>query len=477
MKEQEYDAIVIGSGPAGQSAATTAATLGARTLIIEKTPGVGGSCVHYGTIPSKTLRETAVTLSSFSERSGDVYSVSSEEELTIASLMLRRSRVASAYQATSQKQMQMAGVDTLHGKAKFESTDTISVVTPTGSTHRFRSQKIFIATGSRPRNPDHIPIDHEHILDSDSLLSMTYLPRSLAILGGGVIACEYASIFSCLGVRVVIVDKYPKPLGFLDPELSQEFLDRFLERGGKFLGEREVAAIHWDGSSQVEVVCSSGETITTDKAFVALGRVANTQSLNLQTAGIELNSGGLIPVDENFRTEVETIYAVGDAIGRPALASSSIHQGRSAAQNAFSTSPSPWRSEIPMGIYTIPEISCVGKTEDEVIKTGMTPSVGRVSIDSTARGQIMASTGGFLKLVADPHNGKILGVQIVGEGATELIHIGQLAISGSMTVDDLSTTNFNFPTLAELYRLASLDIINSRPQPREAHPELSMVEV
>ena len=473
MNTETYDAIVIGSGPAGHNAAVTAANLGARTLIIEREVNVGGSCVQYGTIPSKTLRETAVTLASFSRRSGDVYEISQQENLRTDSLMTRLHQVVSTHQATAEKHLRFAGVETIHGQAEFVSAHEILIRTPNGGCQIVRGDKIFIATGSRPRNPPEIPIDHENILDSDSVLSMTYLPQSMAILGAGVIASEYASIFASFGVRVVMLDKYPAPLGFLDADLVDTFCDHFRASGGTFMGNSKVESMEWDGVSQVVTQLDSGEIIKTDKAMVAQGRIANTDSLHLEKAGLKLTDRGLIQVDCNFQTDVKSIFAVGDTIGPPSLASASLHQGRSAASYAFAGQATPCQSKLPSGIYSIPEIASVGISEQQAKKSEQAIMVGRTDFRDVARGQIMATSGGFLKLLADEAGRQLLGVHIIGEGATELVHIGQLAIAANMTVDELAVTNFNFPTLAETYRLAAIEIINQRNQRTDVSPSLS----
>ena len=467
MSESKYDAVVIGSGPAGHNAAVTAAGLGAKTLIIERETNLGGACVQYGTIPSKTLRETAVALSTFGRRSGNVYQISPSENLRMESLMVRLQQVVAKYQTTRRRHLQFSGVDTIHGQAAFESSHHISIRKPNGETCRIEADWIFIAAGSRPRTPPEIPVDHENIFDSDSILSMTYLPKSLLVLGGGVIASEYASVFSRLGVHVIMVDRYPTPLGFLDADLVEVFMEQFRQAGSGLLPNQEVVSMEWDGVSQVVTKLRSGDTIRTDKALVAQGRVANTRALELENVGLRPSEQGLIEVNGFYQTDVEHIFAVGDAIGPPSLASTSLHQGRSAANFAFAGRQMPSDSNIPIGIYTIPEIASVGISEQQAEKTETPIRVARVEFTDVARGEIMASQGGFLKLLADQSGRSLLGVQVIGDGATELIHIGQLALSASMSIDQLAVANFNFPTLAELYRFAALEIIDQRQRDAE----------
>jgi len=476
LKHSTYDAIVIGSGPAGQNAAICAAGNGARTLIVEKELEVGGACVQYGTIPSKTLRETAVNLSSFQRRSGDVYQISNRDDLRIGSLMTRLHDVVAAHQASTRRCLEFAGVESARGHAEFSAPNELTIQNNVGHRTIVRGEHIFVATGSRPRNPPEIPIDHENILDSDSILEMTYLPQSLLVFGGGVIACEYAATFASLGVEVVMVDRHAMPLGFLDSDLVAGFVERLHNNGGQFLGSLKVASVVWDGVSKVVATFECGKTIECDKAFVALGRIANTDCLGLENANIEVTNRGLISVNDHFQTDVPHIYAIGDAIGPPSLASCSMHQGRQAASHAFGVNQKQHRSPTPMGIYTIPEIASVGLDESRAKDDGRDVLVGRVEFDELARGQIMAAMGGHLKLISDIDGIEVLGVQIVGDGATELVHVGQMAIASDMTVDELATVNFNFPTLAEAYRMAALDIIAKRTPcntPDQNHTERS----
>jgi NAD(P) transhydrogenase len=459
-----YDVIVIGSGPAGQNAAVEAASRGATTLIIEQERFVGGACLQYGTIPSKTLRETALTLSAFQRRSGDVYQISHAAELSICSLTTRLDQVVHAHQETTRRCLEMAGVERASGRGSFQSEHEILIENVLRERRTVTGSTIVVATGSRPRSPAHIAVDHENILDSDSILSMTYLPSSIVVLGSGVIACEYASTFAALGVKVTMVDKWPTPLGFLDPELIEVYLAGFRASGGIFRGCSEVASVRWDGVSAVRVTLTDGEVLLADKAFAALGRVANLESLQIGRAGLKASDRGLLDVNQFCQTSVPHIYAVGDAIGPPALASASMEQGRRAVSHALAGAEHAGLGMIPTGIYTIPEIATVGLDERQAVQKHGGAMVGRVSYDQLARAHIMASTTGMLKLVADSQGEKLLGVQIAGDGATDLIHLGQMAIAGQMSVSTFATSIFNFPTMAEAYRLATLDIIHQRTQ-------------
>jgi NAD(P) transhydrogenase len=311
---------------------------------------------------------------------------------------------------------------------------------------------------------------------------MTYLPASLIVLGGGVIACEYASTFASLGVKVTIVDKWPSPLGFLDPDLVDVFLAEFRSNGGEFRGGSVVSSVDWDGVSAARVFLENGEVLTADKALIAQGRIANLDKLGIENAGLEATDRGLLAVNEFCQTAVPHVYAVGDTIGPPALASASMEQGRRAMCHAFRGELHAADGLIPAGIFTIPELATVGLTEEQVIKQHGGAMVGKVDFGRLARAHIMAAPAGVLKLVADPTGHKLLGVQIAGIGATELVHLGQMALMNDMSIDTFATTIFNFPTMAEGYRLAALEIIYRR-KPESAstnvnrgismHPEVS----
>ncbi len=357
--------------------------------------------------------------------------------------------------------MERNGIRVFHGRARFVSDRVVEVQSVDGSQRRIEAATIFIATGSRPRTPPEIGIDHENILDSDSILSMLYLPASLTVLGGGVIACEYASIFAHLGVSVTMIDRADRPLKFIDAELVGKFVGDFERSGGRFLGERNIGSVEWDGVSKVVTRLATGEVIESDKMLVALGRAASIEGLALGAAGLKANARGLLEVDEHCRTAVPHIYAIGDVIGPPSLAATAMEQGRRAACHALGLASGSAAEMIPIGIYTIPEMACVGLSEDEAAKRypGQRILVGRGRFEEIARGQISGVQDGLLKIVADHTGHKLLGVQIVGEGATELIHLGQMALLAGIGVESFVENIFNFPTLAEAYRVAALDVL------------------
>jgi NAD(P) transhydrogenase len=460
--ERPWDIVVLGSGPAGQKAAIQAAKAGRRVLVIERDARVGGACVHRGTIPSKTLRETALTFSAFRRKSGQAMDVSMPEDVQIAGLTSRMEGVVVAHEGFIADQMKRNGIEVWHGRARFLSPHTIEVTSVASGSRRADAKSVIIATGSRPRDPGLVPIDHENIFDSDSVLSMRYLPRSLAVLGGGVIATEYASIFATLGVRVTMVDKGDRPLGFLDAEIVERFLDAFAESGGRFVRNGRIESVAFDGISTVVTTLASGEQVRTEKVLCALGRVANYEGLGLEVAGVRVDARGLVPVDERYRTAAPHIYAVGDVIGPPSLAATAMEQGRLAARHALGLGVHDiGAGRSPIGVYAIPEIASLGMTESEAQAQGGA-IVGRSEFRELARGQIGAIENGLLKLVADASGTQLLGVQVVGEGASELVHIGQMAMLGHLPIDTFVECTFNFPTLAEAYRVAALDIVGRR---------------
>ena len=463
------DIAVIGSGPAGQKAAIQGAKAGKQVAIIDLDNKCGGACVYRGTIPSKTLRENALQMARV-EQSAQGCRVSLDAEAPMTVLMSRLQSVLDGHMQIIHDQLDRNGVQRIHGRARFTSPQRLEVQRVDGSRLGVAAQTVVIATGSVPRAPEHLAVDHEHILDSDSVLSMCYLPKSLIVQGSGVIACEYASVMAILGVEVVVIDRYDAPLGFLDAELSARFLESFKQFGGTFLGGAEVRRAEWNGHSQVVVSLADGRKLEADKMLVAQGRVASLDGLNLAAAGLEANDRGLLSVNEFGQTTVPTIYGAGDVVGWPALASSSMHQGRRAVRHAIGLPIDTPVELVPTGIYTIPEIASVGLTEEQARSRHGRVVIGRSPFAEVARGKIAGVEDGLLKIVADEHGERVLGVQIVGEGATELIHMGQLALLGNITVAALSESVFNFPTLAEAYTVAALDIVGQvqASQPRLA---------
>lgn len=461
-ERSSFDVVVLGGGPAGHSAAMTAAQAGRRVLLVERELNVGGACVSRGTIPSKTLRETAVSLVGFRRRSGDVFPVQVREDLQVVSLMTRLEQVVHAHQATMGAQLERHGITRWHGRARFLAADQVEVRGIDAVARAVTAGTVVIAAGSRPRSPAEIPIDHTNLLDSDSFLSMTYLPRSLVVLGAGVIASEYASVFAALGVQVTMIDKGERPVSFLEPELTDRFVAAFTAAGGCWRGGRKTTKVEWDGFSEVVVTLDDGSEVRAEKLLCALGRVANLDGMDLPAAGLAATDRGLLAVNADLRTTVPGIYAVGDVIGPPSLASSAMDQGRRAITHALGLPAGPPAESMPVGIYTIPEMAAVGLTEAEARKRHGGCVVGRANFADLARGQIAAVQDGMLKLVAAPDGKKLLGVHVIGEGAAELVHVGQMALVAGFDVDAFVINTFNFPTLAEAYRLAALEILVAR---------------
>lgn len=462
----KVDFLVIGSGPAGQKAAIQGAKSGKRVCLVESEANVGGMCVHKGTIPSKALRESALRYKNAHKLLETV------RPTELAPLMQNVERVINAHDNYISAQLSRNHITCLHGRTSFIDRHSVNIVSPGGKVQKVIADTIFIATGSLPRLPENISIDHEHILDSDSILSMNYLPASMLVLGGGVIACEYASVFAGLGCEVTLVDRFPNPLGFLDEDLPPRFVAEFEASGGKFLGNQKIESASFDGYSEVVLNLADGVQLTAEKMLVAQGRVSNVKGLNLAQVGVQINDINLVQVNDYCQTNIPNIYAIGDVIGPPSLASSSMEQGRRAACHALGIKQDSLSNMIPVGIYAIPELSAVGLTEAQARVTHGDVVVGYAEFTEIARGLITGTLNGMLKMIADPDGVELLGVHIVGEGASELIHLGQMAMSEGIPVDRFVEQIFNFPTLAEAYRVAALSIKgqvqNRRDAPKDA---------
>ncbi len=453
-----YDLVVIGSGPAGEKGAAQAAYFGKRVALVEREPVLGGACVNTGTIPSKTLRESALHLSGFDQRGyQQAVDVSVKSELSVRAFMHRKDVVVEKEWERIDTNLVRHNVDRFQGTASFRSPNEIVVRNALGE--QVLGGTIFlIATGSAPYRPKDIPFDDERICDSDSILHIARIPESLAVVGAGVIGCEYASIFAALGVDVHLVDGRTTLLPHVDREIVRVLLGEMQNRLGVTLHlGTDVASIErCDG--HVALTMKDGAQILTEMVLYAAGRESNTAELNLAAAGVETGQRGLICVDEHYRTNVPNIYAAGDVIGFPALASTSMEQARVAMVHAFDlkykTSLSPI---LPYAIYTIPELSTVGLTEDDCRKKGVAFEVGRAFYRNSARGQIIGDTKGLLKLVFDPESLKLLGVHMVGDIAAELLHIGMMVMQLGGTINAFIDGVFNYPTLSDAYKYAAYD--------------------
>ncbi len=460
----DYDLLVIGSGPAGQRAAIQGAKLDKKVAVIEKTAVVGGVSVNLGTIPSKTLRESVLELSGYRSREFYGASYTVKPDITMQDLLVRTNQVIHHGIDVSRHQLMRNRVELISASASFCGPDSLRLEFVDGSTSRVvKARTIVIATGTETTRDIHIPFDGQRIFTSDDILHLDQLPRSLAVIGAGVIGCEYASIMAALGVRVTLIDKRDRLLPFVDSEIADALCHHLRENRVTLRLNESVSRIEITESgptSQVRLHLDSGKTILTEKALYSVGRTGATSKLNLEAAGISPDDRGRLVVNENYRTDVPGIYAVGDVIGFPALASTSMEQGRLSVCHAFGIAACSFPDLFPYGIYSVPEISMVGKTEEELTEAGIAYEVGKARYKEIARGQILGDSTGLLKLIFHAETRKLLGVHIIGEGASELIHIGQAVLTFGGAVDYFINTVFNYPTLAECYKVAAFDGIN-----------------
>jgi len=455
-----FDFLVIGSGPAGQRAAIQAAKLGKTVGMIDRWPEVGGVLVHTGTIPSKTLREAILYLTGWHQRGfyGQDYRV--KTDVSSDDLMRRLSITVRHEVDVILDQLERNRIEVIRGTAAFLDPHRLRVEAPDGTVTEYHGDKILIATGTQPRRPSGIPFDDKTVIDSDGLLHLDSIPRRLTVVGAGVIGIEYASMFRALDVEVTLVHERPTMLDFLDRDVAQEFLRRMHETGMQFrLGDRIARILH-NGNGKVVIRFADESEIESDVLLYTAGRVGCTSALKLENAGLKANERHLLEVNAHFQTTVSHIYAAGDIIGFPSLGSTSMEQGRIAARHAFGQPIHNSSTVFPYGIYTVPEISMIGRTEQDLVAENTSYEVGLARYRETARAQIMGLNAGVLKLLVDRQSRRLLGVHIIGRGATELIHIGQAVMLLNGTLDYLVDNVFNYPTLAEAYKVAALDASN-----------------
>jgi len=452
-----YDLIVIGSGPAGEKGAAQAAYFGRRVALVEREPVLGGACVNTGTVPSKTLRESALHLSGFRQRGFKAVNVNVKSNVNVADFMYRKQIVVEREWQRIDSNLRRHNIDRYTGSARFVSPHDIEVTNAIG-TEKLTGEIILIATGSSPFRPSTVPFDDEFVCDSDSILRMTTMPKKLAIVGAGVIGCEYASIFAALEVEVHLIDGRTSLLPQIDSEIMRVLLAEMQTRLGITLHLGcDVAEID-KCENDIAITLKDGRCIVCDKVLYAAGRSSNTADLNLEAAGVNTGTRGLVIVDENYRTNVENIYAAGDVIGFPALASTSMEQARVAMVHAFNLKYKTRVTPIlPYAIYTIPELATVGMTEEDCRKKAIDYGTGRASYRGNARGQIIGDTKGLIKLVFERGTYKLLGVHIVGENASELLHVGMMVMQFGGTISAFIDCVFNFPTLGEAYKYAAYD--------------------
>jgi len=459
----DYDLFVIGSGPGGQRAAVQAAKLGKHVAIAEAGGVVGGVCIAKGTIPSKTLREAALYLSGYKERNVYGASYSVKEKITMADLLHRTDYVIRTEMDVVRHQLLRNSIELHAAHASFVDAHTIRLDSPGSQQQQITADKIVVATGTNAARDTHIPFDGQRIFTSDEMLDLEDLPRTMAIIGGGVIGVEFATIFAILGVRVTLVDARPRLLEFVDAEVIDSLVYNMRRNRVTLRMAEKVTGLETaedERGQHVRIKLKSGKQIYADKALYSIGRQGATDGLNLEAAGLDADSRGRISVNEFFQTAAKNIYAVGDVIGFPSLASTSSEQGRLSACHAFGAPMESMPELFPYGIYAIPEISMVGKGEEELTEEGVHYEVGKAEYCEIARGTIMGDSSGMLKLIFDAESRKLLGVCIIGEGASELIHIGQAVLAMGGTIDYFINTVFNYPTLAECYKTAAFDGVN-----------------
>jgi NAD(P) transhydrogenase len=460
-----YDLIIVGSGPAGRAAAIQAGKLKRRVLVIDRKDRLGGVSVHTGTIPSKTLRETVLNLSGWRERSFYGRSYRVKDNIGADDLKARLHMTLDHEVDVLEHQFNRNHVDTLHGMARFVDDKTIEIATEAGDVTRLTADRFLISTGTKTHRPDTVPFNGRTVVDSDEFLELARIPRSLIVVGAGVIGVEYATMFSALDVRVTLIEPRDTFLDFIDRTLIQDFTHQIRENGVDLRLGSAIERME-DAGEHIEVSLANGRHVRAEMLLFAAGRMGATDNLNLKAAGLKTDHRGRIEVDrKTYQTAVPHIYAAGDVIGHPSLASTSVQQGRVAACHALDIPTLPESPWFPYGIYSVPEISTCGMSEEEMQARGIPYEVGVARFRETSRGHIMGLEHGMLKMLFSLKTRRVLGVQIVGEGATELIHIAQAVLNLKGTVDYFVQNTFNYPTLAEAYKIAGLDAFNRMPIP------------
>jgi len=461
---RRFDLVVLGSGPAGRRAAVQAAKLGKRVLVVDDRARVGGVSVHTGTIPSKTLRETVMNLSGWRERGfyGQSYRV--KQDICADDLAVRLRKTLEHEIAVLEHQFARNGVQCMIGMGRFLGPNTLAVVRSERGREieeKVEADYVLIAVGTTPYRPSNIPFNGTNVLDSDDFIQNPRIPRSLTVVGAGVIGLEYATIFSALDVPVTLIEPRARLLEFMDDEIIDHLIHVMRDRGMQLRLSSEVAQVRFADNGSPVCMLKDGRQVASELVLYTAGRVGATAALGLDACGLEADSRGRLKVDPvTYQTEVPNIYAAGDVIGFPSLASTSLEQGRTAACHAFgATAPTPDQS-YPLGIYAVPEMSSVGMTEEDVRAKGIPYECGVARFAELSRGQIMGISSGMLKLIVDIATHKVLGVHIIGEGATELVHIGQAVINLGGGVDYFVDNSFNYPTLAEAYKVAALNAWN-----------------
>jgi NAD(P) transhydrogenase len=462
MSVPHFDLVVIGSGPAGHKGAIAAAKLGKQVAIVDKLPMIGGVCLHTGTIPSKTLREAVLYLSGFRQRAFYGRDYTLRDSIASKDLSFRVLEVVNRELQVLRDQLKRNGVRILSGHARFLEPHRLRVESAE-SAEEVSTDHVLISCGTRPAHDPRIPIDGRRVFDSDRFLIEEHhqIPRTATIVGGGVIGIEYASMLSALGVETTVVEARPALLEFVDREVVEALQYHMRHNNTVFRLNERVESVNIDERDRVVAVLESGKRLTSDILLYAVGRQANTDSLDLEAAGLQSGKRGLLQVNEYFQTAVPHIYAAGDVIGFPSLASTAMEEGRLASYHMFgSAQPRPDASRLPYGIYTIPEISMVGQTEEQLTQAKVPYEVGIARFEELAKGAMIGDSTGFLKLLFHIDTHEILGVHVIGESAAELVHIGLVALGFKGKLEFLRDTVFNYPTLAEAYKVAAFDGLN-----------------
>ncbi|HLO33643.1 MAG TPA: Si-specific NAD(P)(+) transhydrogenase [Anaerolineales bacterium] len=453
---EKYDLIVIGAGPAGEKGASKAAQHGKRVALIERAPYLGGAGINTGTVPSKTLRESALYFSGLRQRGLYGIDYSLKENLTVKDFMYREHIVVDKERDMIAQHVRHHNISVIHGEASLKDAHTVGIKSSTGA-EEISGDFILIATGSSPHRPPEIPFDDELICDSDSILGMKRIPKTMAVVGGGVIGTEYASIFTALGIHVTLIEPRGTIVSFVDSEIRQRLIDQLAKLGLTFLFNDRMTKTELIGD-HVRVTLDKGEPQDFEVALIAAGRQSNVGGLGLEQVGVKLGDRGLILVDENYKTNIPNIYAVGDVIGFPALASTSMEQARIAVVNAFDIKYKEYLAPfLPLAVYAIPEVSAVGLTEDECKEKNIPYLVGRAYYEDNARGQIIGDMSGMIKLVFSPTDKKLLGAHIIGEQASEIIHIASHVMLANGPIDAFIDAVYNYPTLSGSYETAAYD--------------------
>jgi len=456
----DFDVVILGSGPAGEKAAFQAAKLRRRVAIVDRGTRLGGNCLHTGTIPSKTLRETILSVMAARARAFAGFQASLGKHLALDAMMQSKEAVIRGQQEVLERKLDRNDVVVFRGTGRFLDQHRIEVTEEDGARREVEGRLVVVATGSRPARHPGVPFDDTTVYDSDSILGLDTVPRTLTIVGAGVIGCEYACMFAALGTKVTLMDTRPRVIDVADREIAELLVARMRDHNVTLRLGEQVAAVERAAPGRVVATTVSGKAVVAEKLLYAVGREGNTATLGLENAGLAAARRGLLEVNEHFQTAVPHIYAVGDVIGFPSLAATAMHQGRLAMAHAFGVAVNGEGAYLPYGIFTIPEISMVGETEEQLTAASVPYEVGQAFFREIARGEIVGDRSGMLKLLFERQTHRLRGIHIIGANASELIHIGQAVLAFGGPIDYFVETVFNYPTLSEAYKVAALNGLN-----------------